>query len=213
MHSWSRACWQAHAGGDDGAGEAQHGAAASQIGVRAALVSIPRLAAEGERPEGLRITVDDVELSTRVVNISLAIKALARAPDLGHGASMAASPELQATLLHRPTRGDYDSERFADPFATQAPPLEDGGEVPPRADAASGDEEEGEETLAPPGRLAPTVGQHVPLQLSELDPEEAFFNVGLGPDGSMISPPAQMVGGSVLTSISSGNCSSRGRPA
>ena len=73
--------------GEEGAGEAQHGAAAGQIGVWAALARILRMAA-GEEPAGtgLAISEEDVELSRRVVNISLGIKWLARQPDLaGNG--------------------------------------------------------------------------------------------------------------------------------
>ena len=73
--------------GEEGAGEAQHGAAAGQIGVWAALVRILRMAA-GEEPAGtgLAISEEDVELSSRVVNISLGIKCLLRQPDLaGNG--------------------------------------------------------------------------------------------------------------------------------
>ncbi|CAK0878523.1 unnamed protein product, partial [Prorocentrum cordatum] len=106
--------------GEDGPGEAQHGAAAGQIGVWAGLLRILRMAAADADPDPatFAITTDDVDLSTRIVQISLQIKKLAR-----QTADLVGPPDDQrdaAGAVRRPVRGDYDRRRFAPAYLSQA---------------------------------------------------------------------------------------------
>ena len=68
----------------------------------------------------MHVKSEDVELSMRVIKISLGIKELARKSKCSGTAAAAESSVLVATQpAHRPNRGDYDTERFAAAFATQ----------------------------------------------------------------------------------------------
>ena len=219
--------------GEEGAGEAQHGAAAGQIGVWAALVRILHLVADDALQDSeLRITAEDVELSMRVVQISLHIKALARSLDSADLASTQLAAEMPAPA-HRPARGDYDPGRFAQAFLSQpsapraAPSQPSAAGVglafrsqssqrglPAEAavgNGAVGVGEENEDFLENDDAADAAVGEGVPvavsarvgdlpgglavappvvpLEISDLKPEAAFFAEGLGPDGSMLLSP------------------------
>lgn len=188
--------------GDDGAGEAQHGAAAGQIGVWAALASMLRLAAD-EDMQTLSITAEDVELSTRVVQISLRIKEFARSPDLVGRAGRPAQLCESTPLAHRPACGDYDTERFAGAFLTQRPlfeasPLDAGGigdeeedAVGPAAvDQGSAMDAVPEPAAAPSPEPPAAAAAATPLQIADLKPEAEFFEEGLGLDGGMLLNPS-----------------------
>ena len=77
---------------------------------------ILRLAAGDELQDGqLYITAEDVELSTRVVDISLHIKALARSSDSGGVASTDVAAEMPVPARQQAC-GDYNPQRFAQEF-------------------------------------------------------------------------------------------------
>eukprot|EP00959_Pyramimonas_sp_CCMP1952_P462289 9483000-Pyramimonas_sp.AAC.1 len=113
--------------GEDGPGEAQHGAAAGQIGVWAGLVRILRVAAADSDPaeDSIKIDTEDVDLSQRIVQISLHIKKLARDTDLS---GLPRDPRETAGAGRPPVRGDYDRRRFVPPYLSQpfAETAEDG---------------------------------------------------------------------------------------
>jgi hypothetical protein len=120
----------------DSTAEAQHGAAAGQIGIFAGLVRVLRMAATplpvlaaGVVPEGaaqilpvvpagavpggavqIPITEEDVELATRVVQVSLMIKKKLREVDGTPDQPFAPAPDSKPDM---PVIGDYDHARFA----------------------------------------------------------------------------------------------------
>ena len=67
------------------------------------------------------MTAEDVELSTRVVDISLHIKGLARPSDSGGLVSNHVAAKMLVPA-HRPARGDDDPQRFAQAFLSQPLP-------------------------------------------------------------------------------------------
>ena len=99
---------------------AQHGAAAGQIGIWAALIAIVSWAASEYGSPEIEVSEGDVELSYRIVDVSLEIKcALRQAPRLvteDTGSCFGSAPEVPAR------GGDSDADRFVEPFQTQTQP-------------------------------------------------------------------------------------------
>jgi hypothetical protein len=205
----------------DSTGEAQHGQACSQIGIWAAISAIMRMAASAGPADSLLISVRDVELGELVVRLSLQIKEECRSalPSSGDGSSTVDTDgripsEDQGWL---PVVGDYNQQRFAEPFSTQmavtqvmaSPACANHAvdallAVPPHGlrhletddDVGGADDEFGQaEELADPGAVLVGPPMDVPLKLSDLGPEKEFFAKGFGANGTMLlqgtsaSPP------------------------
>eukprot|EP00969_Alexandrium_andersonii_P207214 9155622-Alexandrium_andersonii.AAC.1 len=123
----------AAAEGSDAA-QARHGNAGGQLGVLAALVAIFRFGTDSGIQEPL-VTLPDVELAQRIVDLSLLLKSRAAGPpasrpDEGGRFSSQGSP-------FRGASGDYDRGRFAEAFASQ-PTVAANARAPSQAAAMDG---------------------------------------------------------------------------
>ena len=106
----------------DTVAQAQHGAAAGQIGIWAGRIAVLRQVASTGPMTEIEISEADVDLSRRIVHISTLIKNTLRQVSMTRtGPSVPVSLSTQPMAGHLPVVGDYDVSRFADVYSSQVP--------------------------------------------------------------------------------------------